>query len=161
MGDGAVAQAQLAYRYNAAPDFASFPETRERVRVVPGKRERGKEKEASALVVIAKMAAVLLIAAALFACARIAINAATVSTMIESDTISTEITKARSTGIGLEMEQSTLTSQPALNTIIKRFHMSTPTEVETIALGADIVATDADGSLSLSATLKNAVGTAE
>ena len=161
MGDRAVAQAQLAYRMGAAPDFAAQPSTRKRMRVVPGTRERGQEKQSSALVTIAKMAAILFVAAALFACARIAINAMTVSTMIESDAISTQITQARSTGVGLEMEQSVLTSQPALNTIIKRFNMRTPYEVGTIALAADVVAYNADGSLSLSATVRNTVGTAE
>ena len=156
-----MAQAQLAYRMNAAPDFAPQPSPRTRVRVVPGTREHGKEKQSSVLVTIAKMAAVLIVAIALFACARIAINAATVSTMIDNDTVSTQISRARSTGVGLEMEQSLLTSQPALNTIVRRFHMSTPTEVETIVLAADVVAYNADGSLSLSATVRNAVGTAE
>ena len=156
-----MAQAQAAYRYDVARDYTSAPRLRDRVRVLPGKRERSSEKQSSVVVILAKMAAVVLLAIALFACARIAINAATVSTLIDSETLSTEITRARSTGIGLEMEQSTLTSQPALNMAVKRFHMSTPEEVGTIVLSADVVATDADGALSLSATIKNAVGTQE
>ena len=93
--------------------------------------------------------------------ARIALTNATVSTMIESDALSAQISEARSTGTSLEMEQSTLSNTAAINSAAKRLGMTAPYEVGTIALSPDVVATDANGSLSLSGTVKNVVGTQE
>ena len=113
------------------------------------------------LVEIAKMAAIVLVVVAALCFARIALTNATVSTMIESDALSTQISEARSTGTSLEMEQSTLSNTAAINSAAKRLGMSAPYEVGTIVLSPDVVATDANGSLSLSGTVKNVVGTQE
>lgn len=113
------------------------------------------------LVEIAKMAAIVLVVVAALCFARIALTNATVSTMIESDALSAQISEARSTGTSLEMEQSTLSNTAAINSAAKRLGMTAPYEVGTIALSPDVVATDANGSLSLSGTVKNVVGTQE
>ena len=113
------------------------------------------------LVEIAKMAAIVLVVVAALCFARIALTNATVSTMIESDALSAQISEARSTGTSLEMEQSTLSNTAAINSAAKRLGMSAPYEVGTIVLSPDVVATDANGSLSLSGTVKNVVGTQE
>ena len=107
------------------------------------------------------MAAIVLVVVAALCFARIALTNATVSTMIESDALSAQISEARSTGTSLEMEQSTLSNTAAINSAAKRLGMTAPYEVGTIALSPDVVATDANGSLSLSGTVKNVVGTQE
>ena len=129
------------------------------VRVVRGGANA--QPSVNILVEIAKMAAIVLVVVAALCFARIALTNATVSTMIESDALSAQISEARSTGTSLEMEQSTLSNTAAINSAAKRLGMTAPYEVGTIALSPDVVATDANGSLSLSGTVKNVVGTQE
>lgn len=106
---------------------------------------------------LAKATAVVLVFIAVLCFARIALTNATVTTLIESDTVSAQIEKARSAGTGLEMEQSALTSTSALKGAVKRLGMAAPGYVDTIILDPDVVATTANGSLSLSDTVKNVV----
>ena len=103
----------------------------------------------------------ILVVIAVVCCVRIALTSATVSTMIESDALSTQIAEARSVGTGFEMEQSGLTSTSVLKGAAKRMGMTTPYEVGAIALPADVVATDADGNLSFSGTVRNVIGATE
>ena len=103
----------------------------------------------------------VLLFAAVLCFARIALTSATVSTLIESDTLSAEISEARSFGTSLEMQQSVLTSPQALDSAVKRLGMVPVWEVQTIALGADVVAVDEQGTLSLSDTVKNVAGIQE
>jgi len=149
-----------AYRTSAFPERSTRRTRRTPVRAVPGTRNRTREKTQDkqvSLVLLARLAAVVLVVLAVASCMRIAITSATVNVLIESDTISSEITQARSAGTGLEMEQSVLTSQPALNAAAKKLGMSAPWEVGLIELGEDVVATDAAGNIVLSDTVKNLV----
>ena len=139
-----MANVQQAYRLDAFPMY-----------------EPSRAPSVNILVEIAKMAAIVLVVVAALCFARIALTNATVSTMIESDALSAQISEARSTGTSLEMEQSTLSNTAAINSAAKRLGMTAPYEVGTIALSPDVVATDANGSLSLSGTVKNVVGTQE
>ena len=121
----------------------------------------GAEPRASStplLVTAAKMAAIVLVVVAALAFARIALTNATVTTMIESDSLSGKISEVRADGVGLEMEQSALTNTSAVKAAAKRLGMAAPAEVGTIALSPDVVAVDGDGALSLSGTCKNLVG---
>ena len=111
----------------------------------------------SLLVTAAKMAAIVLVVVTALAFARIALTNATVVTMIETDSISSQIAEARSSGVSLEMEQSVLSNTSAINAAAKRLGMAAPAEVGTIALAPDIVATGDDGSLSFSKTVGNLV----
>lgn len=111
----------------------------------------------SILVTAAKMAAIVLVVVTALAFARIALTNATVVTMIETDSISSQIADARSSGVSLEMEQSVLSNTSAVSAAAKRLGMEAPYEVETIALAPDVVATDGDGALSLSKTVGNLV----
>lgn len=156
-----MAYAQPAYRMDAFPAYAPNRTRKPDVRVVPGTRDKNKETSTSSLVNLAIMLAVLVTVVAVLSCVRIALTSATVTTMLESDTISTQISTARSTGTSLEMEQSALSSTPHLRAAAKKFGMQTPYIVGTIALDADVVATDGAGNLSLSGTVKNAVGIQE
>lgn len=147
--------AQQAYRTgirsNRAPEFQAPS-----VRVT---RTGGSAQESTTpiLVTAAKMAAVVLVVIAALAFARIALTSATVSTMIESDTLSANIQDARSTGVALEMEQSVLSNPYAISATAKKLDMSTPWTIETIALAPDVVAVNANGGLSLSGTVNNFV----
>ena len=156
-----MANAQQAYRLDAFPMYepGRARSSQSDMRVVRGGANA--QPSVNILVEIAKMAAIVLVVVAALCFARIALTNATVSTMIESDALSAQISEARSTGTSLEMEQSTLSNTAAINSAAKRLGMTAPYEVGTIALSPDVVATDANGSLSLSGTVKNVVGTQE
>ena len=158
-----MAYAQTAYSLDAYPAYSAEPQREERKRLtaIPGGKARGQKSNTSSLVTLAKMAAIVVIVAAVLAIARIGITSATVATLMQSETLSAEISQARSTGTSLEMEQSVLVSQTALKNAIRQLHMVTPYSVGTITLEADAVATDAEGNLSLSSTMKNIIGTQE
>ena len=152
---------QPAYRGSAAP--AQAPVRRSRVKVLPGSRKSSRKQSttSSSIITLARSLAVILVVVAIVCCARIALTSATVTTMIESDELSTQIAEARSVGTGFEMEQSGLTSTSVLKGAAKRMGMTTPYEVGAIALPADVVATDADGNLSFSGTIRNVIGATE
>ena len=156
-----MANAQQAYRLDAFPMYepGRARPSQSDMRVVRGGASA--QPNVNIIVEIAKMAAIVLVVVAALCFARIALTNATVSTMIESDALSAQISEARSTGTSLEMEQSTLSNTAAINSAAKRLGMTAPYEVGTIALSPDVVATDANGSLSLSGTVKNVVGTQE
>jgi hypothetical protein len=154
-----MAYAELAYRYStAAPQIAPRTSERSKVRVVPGSRpEQAPASAAGTLVALAAAVAALLVVAALIGCVRVALASATVSTMIQSDTVSAQISEARSEGTALEMKQASLTSDAALKSAQKRLGMAAPAEVGAIVLDEDVVAVDAQGALSLSGTIDNIV----
>ena len=112
----------------------------------------------SLLVTIAKMAVIVLVVVTALAFARIALTNAAVTTMIESDVLSAQITEARTSGVSLEMEQSVLANPSAVKAAAKKLGMAAPAEVGVIALEPDIVAVDAAGELSLSKSVKNLAG---
>jgi hypothetical protein len=156
-----MAQAARAYRLDAYPDVVEERFSSSDVRAVrTGAAPVGKP-QTTPIVVIGRAAAVLLVVVAVLCFARIALTNAAVTTMIESDAISAEIGKARSTGVSLEMEQSLLASTPAIKSAVKRLNMAAPAQVGTIALDADVVALDGNGDLSLSDTIKNTVSIQE
>ena len=158
-----MARGNLAYDLNAYPAFApaSAPERDQRqqrasVRAVRT-GERTQADSSAILVTAAKLAAVVFVFVAALCFARIALTNAAVTTMIESDKLSAQITEARSSGVGLEMEQSVLSSNSALAAAVKRLGMAAPAEIGSIALDPDVVALDADGALSLSGSVENVV----
>ena len=156
-----MANAQQAYRLDAFPMYEPGQARSSRPDVCVVRGGANEQQGVNMLVEVAKMAAIVLVVVAALCFARIALTNATVSTMIESDTLSAQISEARSTGTSLEMEQSTLSNTAAINSAAKRLGMTAPYEVGTITLSPDVVATDANGSLSFSDTVKNVVGTQE
>lgn len=154
-----MAQAARAYRLESYPEFNEERFASSDVRVIRAPRDAQKEAQATLVATAAKMAAILLVVIAALCFARIALMNAAVTTMIESDTLSTQISDARSSGVSLEMEQSVLSSPSAINAAVKRLHMVAPYEVGSIVLDPDVVATDANGALSLSDSVKNVAGT--
>ena len=153
-----MASANLAYQLDAYPDFAPERARQRDVRAVRTGERQQNDANAALLVTAAKLAAVVLVLVAALSFARIALTNAAVTTMIESDAISAQISEARSSGVGLEMEQSVLSSNSALTSAVKRLGMAAPAEVGSIALSPDVVALNANGELSLSDSVKNVVG---
>ena len=154
-----MAQAARAYRQSAYPDYAperSFSPSD--VRTVRTQGKPAQDAQPSLLATAGKLAAVVIVLVAVLSFARIALTNAAVTMLIESDTLSAQIAEARSSGVGLEMQQSVLSSPTAINSAVKRLGMTAPAEVGTIVLDPDVVAYDANGTLSLSDSVKNVVG---
>ncbi len=155
-----MASTNLAYRLDAYPNFAPEREyQRDNVRAVRTGTRTAADANAALLVTAAKMAAVVLVLVAALSFGRIALTNAAVTTMIESDALAANIADARSSGVSLEMEQSVLSSTSALNSAVKRLGMAAPAVIGSITLEPDVVALDADGTLSLSGSVKNVVTT--
>ena len=152
-----MAQAERAYRIPAYTEPAHVSTRRRNLRA----DRTGSPEQATTplLVTFARMVAIILVVITALSFVRIALTNATVVTMIESDAISSQIADARSTGVGLEMEQTVLTNSSAIKVAAKRLGMAAPYEVGSIILPPDVVATTADGALSLSGTVSNLVGT--
>lgn len=154
-----MAQAARAYRQNSYPEFV--PERQfssSDVRAVRTGGAARQDARPSLIPTIGKLAAIVIVVVAVLCFARIALTNAAVTTLIESDAIATQIEQARSSGVGLEMQQSVLSSPTAINSAVKRLGMTAPNEVATINLDPDIVAYDSEGTLSLSDSVKNVVG---
>lgn len=152
-----MAYGNAAYRLDRYPEYAPEPSRQPEVKAV---RTGGKPVESSTplLALAARMIAVVFVVVAALSFARIMLTSEAVTTMIESDALSSQIVEARSTGVTLEMEQSVLSNPSAIKASAKRLSMTSPIEVGTISLSPDIVALDGDGCLSLSDTVKNVVG---
>lgn len=115
------------------------------------------EAQSSILPMLGRMAAIVIVLVAVLSFARIALTNAAVTTLIESNALSAQIEQERTSGVGLEMESSVLSSPTAINSAVKRLGMSAPGIVDTIVLDPDVVACDGDGSLLLSASVENLV----
>ena len=150
-----MAIADRAYRSHAFAEEANAPRHERRLSVE--RTGSAEQPSTSILITIAKMAAIVLVVITVLSFARIALTNAAVVTMIESDTLSSQISAARTTGVSLEMEQSVLSNTSAIKAAAKRLGMAAPFEVESIILTPDVVATASDGSLSLSKTVSNLV----
>lgn len=146
----------LAYSWDAAPQRT--PEVqRPQLRAVRAGGAHATQPQPRLLVTAAKMAAVVLVVVAALSFVRIILTNEAVTTMIESDALSTRIAEARSEGISLEMEQSVLSNPAAIKQQAGKLDMKAPSEVSTIALDPDVVAIEDGDTLSLSGTIKNVV----
>lgn len=142
-----------AYRY---PEW--IPRQSPRVRVVPGgKPSYRSDSIPSSAVFLAKVLAVAFVVFALLGFVRIGLASATVTTALSAGELSTDIDSARSEGNELEVRQSYL-SNPAnvKQEAASRLGMSEPEGTLAIALAEDVVATDANGNLSLSTSIRAA-----
>lgn len=143
----------LAYRLDAYPDYAPQP-ARPNVRTI---RSAEHAAAPSLLPLIAKMAAVFIVVVAALSFVRIMLTSEAVTTMIESDTLSSQISEARSAGISLEMEQSVLSNPSAIKAQATKLGMVAPKDMSAMALTPDVVAIDNSDTLSLSGTIKKVV----
>lgn len=155
-----MANTNLAYRLDAYPSYdPRYEDQRESARDLRAERTGAPaQKPSSLLVTAAVMAAIILCVVAALSFARIALTGATVSTLIESDTLSGQIESARTTGVSLEMEQSVLSNMYAIEAAAKRLGMYEADSVGTIALPPDAVVVNESGALSLSGSVKSVSG---
>ena len=155
-----MAMGTSAYRLDAFPAYEPAPRAQQRRADVRAMRTNGPDQAASQtplIVTAARLAIVALVVIAILGLVRIALTSATVATLIESDSLSAQIEEARTTGTSLEMQQSVLSSPSNIKSAIKRLGMTAPGEAEVITLEPDVVAVDAQGTLSLSDSVKNVV----
>ena len=142
---------QPAYVHgSAAPDLRR--QGNPDVNVMPGRRNgvnhAGVPESIFGVVAVA-------IVIAIFACARVLLSAASVTTTIATDELSTQIANERTLGNDLEVQQSQLSNSTHIRSAAEGLGMAAPAATESIELGADVVATDASGNLSLSGSLSS------
>ena len=150
---------------SAAPAYSYYPERaperepRTRISVVPGRGARTQTPSLpSSAVFLAKAVAAVLVVVALVAFVRVGLAAATVSTSVQSQHLSSQINEARSNGAALEVSQSLLSNPTRLKQEAKGLGMAAPAEIGVIELDQDVVATDDSGALSLSKSMAIAAG---
>ncbi|WP_165044393.1 MULTISPECIES: cell division protein FtsL [unclassified Adlercreutzia] len=155
----AYAQRQAARSSQWAPART----TRDRIDVVPGRRAHTTHPvpQQSSAVFVAKVVAVVLLVVAVMGIARIALTTATVTTSIQSQELSSQIEDARSNGVALEASQTVLASSTRVKNMATGLGMAAPTSVENLTLPEDVVATDANGALSLSKSLDRVANAGE
>jgi cell division protein FtsL len=147
-----MASAAPAYRYDYSRQTAPRPERRTRVEVVPGRRSA--ESISPRAVALVKLFMMALSIMAVVACVRIGLAAATVNTMIQSEDISSQVDEMRSGSSDLEVRESALSTPSYVKNVAEgQLNMAQPEQTATITLAPDVVAYDASGNLSLSASL--------
>ncbi len=152
-----MAYGNLAYRLDTYPEQQPRQGRRPEVRAYrPGQSQEVKAAP-SILSTLGKMVAIFIVVVAALSFVRIMLTNQTVTTMLESDALSAQISEARSTGTSLEMEQSVLSNSNAVKVQAKRLGMTAPATTSTINLTPDVVAINNGDTLSLSDTIKNVV----
>lgn len=150
-----------AFLYNY-PERAFERSRRPSVRVVPGQGTRTNNQTIpSTVIFMAKTLAVVFVVAALLCFARIALGSATVATSMQTQQLENQITNARTSGSNLEVQQSSLANPTRVKIEASRLNMAAPASVGVLDLGADVVATDETGNLSLSKSVQIAAAAAE
>ena len=154
---------------SAQPAYSLYPQRvpesrpRTRISVVPGQRSRTTPAPASAITpaLVLKVVAVALIVLTCAAFARLGLAAATVTTSMQSQELSSQIDDARDTGSSLEVTQSLLSNSNRVRSQAEKLGMAAPAEVGTITMPEDVVSTNDDGSLSLSRSVETAATAGE
>lgn len=135
---------------------------RPQVRAIPGGGRRAQEQGVSTRsLTLVKIAIAALVAFSLVCFARVAFSAATVSTEMESQQISQQISQAREQGNALEVSYSALANPSQVKLAAAGMGMVAPETTEYLDLGVDVVATDEAGNLSLTQSLERAGGLGE
>lgn len=151
--NGARRPSRSDYVYGSSA--VAFDERREsEFGVVAGRRAAAETHTLPSQVIVAAKAVVAIaFAFALVCCVRVALTAASVSTSLESSSLSTQIETARSAGNDLEVQQSQLSNSMHVRLAATSLGMAAPAETAVVTLPPDVVATDASGALSLSGSL--------
>lgn len=85
---------------------------------------------------------------------RVALTSAAVTANIVTEQVSSQVDSARASGNALEVKESALSNPTYVKNYAQtQLGMSAPASVESLVLGADEVAVDENGSLSLSKSL--------
>ena len=130
-----------------------------RVKTVQGDRPRQATKVLpSSANLLAVVIAVVLVVVASLAFVRIYLSSEAIVTSIESEEISSSIATARSEGSALEVQASIVANDSSLKDKASELGMSDPANETYITLPQDVVATNKDGSLSLTESIQIASG---
>lgn len=150
---------------SAAPAYA-YPQPQRRperaprpdVRAIPGGARRTQPAASPRTGILVKVAIAALIVFALACVARVTLSAATVSAAIESQQLNQDISAIREQSNALEVSQSVLSNPTNVKAAAQNLKMGAPAATEYLDLGADVVATDDAGNLSLTQSLERAGG---
>lgn len=104
---------------------------------------------------VVRVALLVAVVVAFLCCLRVGIAALSVSTTIATNDLSTQIANERTAGNDLEVQQSQLSNSMHIRIAAEGLGMAAPAATEAVELGADVVATDASGNLSLSGSLSS------
>lgn len=149
--------AQAAYRFDAYPMQQPERSARPDVRVVPGKREHSKtEAKPVTGSLVFRLVIGVMVVITLTCFATIMLKTATSSVLGDTRSIESSMNTMKSDSTTLEVQNSALSSTATIKAHAEKIGMSAPYEVGTIVLQKDVVATDAQGALSLSGSIKNA-----
>lgn len=122
--------------------------------VIPGRRKYSDVETLPASVMgIAKVIVAAALVVATLCCVRVGLTAASVTSSIAADDLSAKIENARSYGSDLEVQQSRLSNSTHIRVEAASLGMAPPLSTEAVVLPPDIVATDAEGDLSLSGSI--------
>ena len=122
------------------------------IRVVPGRRSSA--GLSPQLLFAVRVFMVVLAIFACVSCVRIGLASATVTTSIETESITDQVEEIRSGSAHLEVTESSLANPSSVKaTAVKKLGMSAPYETANIVLDGDVVAYDAQGNLSLARSL--------
>ena len=143
---------------SAQPAYSLYPERaverapRTRISVVPGQRTRSAAPASTVTPGLVLKAAII---------ASLTLSAATVTTSMQSQALSSQIDDARAQGSSLEVTQSLLSNSTRVRMQAEKLGMAAPAEVGTINMPEDVVSTNDDGSLSLSRSVETATNAGE
>ena len=147
------------------PDFTPKPNKQRKVQLeaIKGKKRNGGILEGTAvsplLVTAAKFAATVVVAASLAAFCRVAISTASVTSAIESKDLNSQITEELANKNQLEVEDSAISNSTHLRSAAEQYSLVAPSTIEQINLGQDVVAYDANGTVSLVESLNRVSAT--
>ncbi len=138
---------------SAAPDLRpANPD----VNVFAGKGRSAETSNVPSSIVSAfRVGVVVAIVVAVLCCARVGLAAANISATIATSELSSQIEAQRTTGNDLEVQQSQLSNSMHIRIAAEGLGMAAPAATEAVVLSEDVIATDASGNLSLSASLSS------
>ncbi|MBQ6455062.1 MAG: cell division protein FtsL [Eggerthellaceae bacterium] len=156
-----MAQAARAYGYGEERAYRAPRRTRPDIRVVPGGRQREQQtSQATMLITLARVFAVVLVLIAVLGIASISLNSATLRATVVSSNYSEQITKARAQGNVLDSLKGTLDNSVRIKQMASELGMAAPVYSDLISLEPDVIATDEAGNLSFARSVERAYQTA-
>lgn len=138
---------------SSAPSLSRGSQTE--FEVIPGRRGASSDVATlpSSIIGAAKAVVVVALVIAMVCCVRVGLSAASITASIEANRLSTQIENARSYGSDLEVQQSRLSNSTHIRVEAASLGVTPPEKTVAVVLGADVVATDEAGNLSLSGSI--------
>lgn len=138
---------------SSAPSLSRGSQTE--FEVIPGRRGASSDVATlpSSIIGAAKAVVVVALVIVMVCCVRVGLSAASITASIEANRLSTQIENARSYGSDLEVQQSRLSNSTHIRVEAASLGVTPPEKTVAVVLGADVVATDEAGNLSLSGSI--------